>query len=185
MQRPGVELTVVETYGGSLWRDLRDGRLDALIAPIGQASADLRTLDLGYETWVALVGMNHRLAGIGPLPARGLAGERIAVTGHRDGAALDKQIAELLAGLGVTPELATAGPAPLAAVAAGEMVALTTTEEALPAGVIARTLDPRCTLAFELLWRDESPSPALTELIGLADAHARRAPARRRLAAVA
>jgi hypothetical protein len=65
------------------------------------------------------------------------------------------------------------------------MVALTTTEEALPAGVIARTLDPRCTLAFELLWRDESPSPALTELIGLADAHARRAPARRRLAAVA
>src|SRR5262249_28988241 len=28
-ERPGVELTVVEAYGGRLWRDLRDGRLDA------------------------------------------------------------------------------------------------------------------------------------------------------------
>jgi len=65
------------------------------------------------------------------------------------------------------------------------MVALTTTEATVPAGVIARTLDPRRTLAFELLWRDESPSPPLSELIRLAAAHARRAPAPRRLAAVA
>jgi DNA-binding transcriptional LysR family regulator len=184
-QRPAVELTVVETYGGSLWRDLRDGRLDAVIAPIGHASPDLRTLDLGHEAWVALLGTNHRLAGIGPLPARGLAGERIAVTGHADGAALDSRIAELLADLDVTPELVPAGPLSLAAVAAGEMVALTTAPEALPAGVIARALDPRRTLAFELLWRDKSPFPALAELIGLVGAHARRAPATRRLAAVA
>src|ERR1700761_9603684 len=36
--RPSVELTVVEAYGGTLWRDLRDGRLEALIAPTGHAS---------------------------------------------------------------------------------------------------------------------------------------------------
>src|SRR5438477_6383896 len=27
-ERPGVELTVLEAYGGMLWRELRDGRLD-------------------------------------------------------------------------------------------------------------------------------------------------------------
>ena len=28
-ERPGVEVTVLEAHGGTLWRDLRDGRLDA------------------------------------------------------------------------------------------------------------------------------------------------------------
>lgn len=69
-ERPGVEVTVVEAYGGTLWRDLRDARLDALIAPAGHASADVRTLVLGSESWVVLLGTGHRLAGIGPLAAR-------------------------------------------------------------------------------------------------------------------
>ena len=38
---PGVELTVVESYGGTLLRDLRDGRLDAMIAPSAFGSAEL------------------------------------------------------------------------------------------------------------------------------------------------
>src|SRR6185503_11390147 len=32
-QRPAVELTVMESYAGTVLRDLRDGRLDAIIAP--------------------------------------------------------------------------------------------------------------------------------------------------------
>src|SRR3954453_17123793 len=32
-ERPAVELTVVESFAGTLLRDLRDGRLDAIIAP--------------------------------------------------------------------------------------------------------------------------------------------------------
>src|SRR6478735_3929013 len=59
--RPGVELTVVEAYGAMLWRDLRAGRLDGLVAPTGHASADLRTLELGHEDWVVLVGTGHPL----------------------------------------------------------------------------------------------------------------------------
>ena len=51
-ERPGVELTVLEAYGGTLWRDLRDGRLDALVAPAGHASADLRS----RRTWLRVVG---------------------------------------------------------------------------------------------------------------------------------
>jgi DNA-binding transcriptional LysR family regulator len=172
-ERPGVELSVLQGYGGTLLRDLRGGRLDALLTPTGSAAAaDMKTLDLGSAEWVVLVGTGHPLAGIGPLAARELEGERIAVTGHRDGAAFDRAVADVLAELGVTPELAPGAPWPAlhAAVASNEVVALTTAPEALPKGVIARRLDPRRTLSFELLWRDEAASPALA---GLVDAAAR------------
>ena len=95
-ERPGVELTVVEAYGGTLWRDLRAGRLDALVAPTGHGSADLRTLELGRAEWVMLVGTGHPLAGIGSADAENLQGERIVVTGHRDGAVLDRSVSDLL-----------------------------------------------------------------------------------------
>jgi DNA-binding transcriptional LysR family regulator len=166
---PGVDLTVLEAYGGTLWRELRDGRLDALLAPAGNASADLRTLELGSDPWVALIGTGHRLGGIGPLVAEALDGERIAVTGHRDGAAFDRTVAQLLAGLGVTAELVPAAPGPAlnAEVAAHDVLALTTTPDAIPAGLVIRPLNPQKTLSFELLTRDEPPSPALGEFIGL------------------
>jgi DNA-binding transcriptional LysR family regulator len=186
-ERPGVELTVLEAYGGTLWRDLRDRRLDALMAPTGHASADLRALELGSESWVVLVGRGHRLAGIGPVAPEELEGERIAVTRHRDGAPFDRAVAELVDTLGVAAELVPGAPGPAlhATVAASEVLALTTAPDALPDGVIARRLDPRRTLAFELLSRDETPSPALAGLIDLVVATAQPAPPIRSLAAVA
>ena len=186
-ERPRVELTVLEAHGGTLWRDLRDARIDALVAPKGHASPDLRALELGRESWVVLIGNGHPLAGIGPSAAEDLDGHAIAVTGHRDGAALDRAVAGVLNELGVSPELVPAAPGPAlhAAVAGNELLALTTAPDALPAGVIARTLEPGRTLAFELLSRDETPSPALVGLIGFAAAAAQRRPAIRRLAAVA
>ena len=62
-ERPAVELTVVESYGGTLLRDLRDGRLDAMIAPSEFGSAELRRVRLGREPWLVLAGPGHRLAG--------------------------------------------------------------------------------------------------------------------------
>ena len=186
-ERPGVELTVVEAYGGTLWRDLRAGRLDALVAPTGHGSADLRTLELGQEDWVVLVGTGHPLARIGSMDAEDLQGERIAVTGHRDGAILDRTVSDLLAELGVAAQLVPGaqGPARHAAVAKNEAVVLTTAPDAVPSGLIVRRLEPRRTLAFELLWRDEVPSPALSELISLAAVNVRRPLSTRALAAVA
>ena len=184
--RPGVELSVLEAYGGMLSRELRDGRLDALLAPTGHASADLRTLALGSDAWVVLIGTGHRLAGIGPVAAEELEGERIAVARHRDGAAFDRAVAKLLGDLGVASELVPGGPGPAlnAQVAANDLLALTTTPDALPGGVVVRPLEPQRTLAFELLTRDETPSPALAEFIGLA-ASSTRYPSLRPLAAVA
>ena len=182
-----MELTVLEGYGGTLWRDLRDGRLDALVAPTGHRSVDLSSLELGAEDWLVLVGTGHPLAGIGPVAADALDGERVAVTGHRDGAALDRAVGELLADLGVASELVPSAPGPALhdAVAANEVVALTTAPDALPSGVIARRLDPRRTLSFELLWSAEPASPALAGFINLAHADARGLPPTRSLAAVA
>lgn len=184
-ERPGVELTVLEAYGGTLWRDLRDGRIDALIAQTGHSSADLRTRALGPEPWMVLIGTGHRLAGIGPLAAEDLDGERVALTGHRDGAVFDRAVAELLAGLGVASKLApgAAGPALHAAVAGNEVLALTTAPDAFPARFVARLLAPRRTLGFELLWRDEAPSAALAEFISSASAGIARPSPTRSLAA--
>src|SRR5262249_11806306 len=111
-ERPAVELSVLQGDGGALWRELRDGHLDALIGPAGHGGPELETLDLGSEPWVVLTGSDHRLAGSGPVVATDLAGERVAVTGHRDGALVDRAVGEVLAGLGVAAELVPSGPWP-------------------------------------------------------------------------
>jgi DNA-binding transcriptional LysR family regulator len=182
----GIELTVLEGYGGTLWRDLRDGRLDAVVAPANFASADLRGLDLGAEPWVVLVGRSHRLAGVGPLAAEDLIGEQIAVTAHRDGAGYDRAVADVLSDLGVVATLVRSAPGPgsQSAVADGNVLALTTASEAFNAEVIARPLDPARGLAFELLWRDETPSLALSELIRVAAESVERGPSDPHLLAV-
>jgi DNA-binding transcriptional LysR family regulator len=166
-ERDGVELTVLEGYGGTLWHDLRDGRLDAVVAPSSFSSPDLRTLKLGSEPWIVLVAEGHRLAGNGPVGARELQGERIAVTAHRDGAGHDRMVADMLGELGVRAAITRTAPGPALyrSVACGDAIALTTAPAALPPGVRARPLNVAPEVPFELLWRDETPSPALAEFV--------------------
>ncbi len=166
-ERPAVEVTTHESYGGTLARDLRDGRLDAILAPSIFGSPDLRAVTLGEEPWVALVGRGHRLGVEGPLNAKDLRDEEIVVTGHRDGAGYDRAVEDTLRGLGLSPVLRRGGPGPalLAAVASGEAIALTTAPGALDSELIARPLHPTCTLSFDLLWQAQTPSPALAELV--------------------
>lgn len=170
----GVELTVVESYGGTLLRDLRDGRLDAMIAPSVLGSAELRRVRLGREPWLVLAGPGHRLAGSGPVAAPELEAERFVITGHRDGAAYDRVVADTLAALGVTAALESGGPGPamLAAVSAGEALALTTTPDAAISPVTVRAIHPVRRVEFALLWRDETPAPALDQLIRCAEGRA-------------
>ena len=186
-ERGGVELTVLEGYGGTLWRDLRDGRLDVVLAPTCFSSADLRRLALGAEPWMVLVGSGHRLAGVGAVAATDLHGEQIVVTAHRDGAGYDRAIAELLGELEVAAALVRSAPGPAfcRAVADGYAVALTTAPEALHPNVGARPLEPAHKLAFELMWRNETASPALNELVRIVAENVERTTTRPALAAVA
>jgi DNA-binding transcriptional LysR family regulator len=78
-ERPGVELTVMESYAGTLLRDLRDGRLDAMIAPSEIGSAELRRVRLGREPWLVVAGPSHPLAGSGPIAAAELERQRFVV----------------------------------------------------------------------------------------------------------
>jgi DNA-binding transcriptional LysR family regulator len=189
--RPGVELTLLEGYAGTLWHELRDGHIDALISTSGREISDLRTsrtLDLGSEPWVVLAGQSHRLAATGSVQASDLEGEQIAVTAHRDGSGYDRAIAGLLEELGVTAVLTKAAPGPSlqAAVARGDAVALTTAPAELHPEVVVRPLHPRQTIRFELLWREDSLSPALAEFVRLtAEQVDASTSARPRLAAVA
>jgi DNA-binding transcriptional LysR family regulator len=185
-ERPGVELSVIQGDAGALWRDVRDRRLDALLTPTGHATADMKALELGSAPWVALIGTGHPLAGIGPLAASELDGERIAVTGHRDGAAFDTAVADVLGELDVAAELVPGTPWPAlhAAIRSNDLVALTTASEDPPRGVVARRIEPLRTLSFELLWRDEVPSPALAGFVNAATAQAQHQPSTTALAAV-
>jgi DNA-binding transcriptional LysR family regulator len=173
-ERPAVELTVMQSYAGTLLRELRDGRLDAVIAPSELGSAELRRVRLGREPWLVLAGPSHPLAGSGPVAAAELEGQRFVVTGHRDGAGYDRLVADTLGALGVTVALERGGPGPamLAAVAAGDALVLTTAAEVAIGGAAARSIQPIRRVEFALLWRDESAAPALDELIRSAEARA-------------
>ena len=187
-ERDGVELTVLEGYGGTLWHQLRESRLDAVIAPSSYASPDLRVLELGTEPWAVLVAEGHRLAGSDPIDPQQLQGERIAVTAHHDGAAYDRMVADVLGELGVTAAMTRTAPGPALyrSVARGDAIALITAPVALPAGVLARPLNLPRPVPFVLLWRDEPPSPALAELVRLsAESLGDTATTRRQLRAVA
>jgi DNA-binding transcriptional LysR family regulator len=173
-ERPAVELTVMESYAGTLLRDLRDGRLDAMIAPSEFGSAELRRVRLGREPLLVVAGPSHPLAGSGPIAAAELEGQRFVVTGHRDGAGYDRLVADTLGALGVTAALERGGPGPamLAAVAAGDALLLTTAPEVAIGGAAARSIQPIRRVEFALLWRDETAAPALDELIRSAEARA-------------
>jgi hypothetical protein len=81
---------------------------------------------------------------------------------------------------------AAPGPSLQAAVARGDAVALTTAPAELHPEVIVRPLHPRQTIRFELLWREDSGSPALAEFVRLTGEQMDASTsARPRLAAVA
>jgi DNA-binding transcriptional LysR family regulator len=165
--RTDVELTVVESYAGTLLRDLRDGRLDAVVAPSVLGSTGLSRTAVGHDPWLVLAGPRHRLAGgSGPVAVDELRGATFVVTGHRDGVAYDRVVAETLVAAGVTPELLRggSGPALFAAVASGEALGLTTSSYVAGEGMVVRPLHPERRVGFALFWRDE-PTPALDEFI--------------------
>lgn len=166
-----LELSVLEGYGGAVWNELRNGRLDAVIAPAGYASADLQRLSLGVEPWMVVMSRSHHLAArSGPLSAADLEGQLIALTTHRDGAEYDRAVAGVLGRLGVSARFTRAVPAPglPAAVTNETALVLTTGPEVSHADAIVRSLPCDRPLEFALLWRKQTISPAVTELIRIA-----------------
>lgn len=162
----GVDLSILEGLGGCLWRELRDRRLDAVIAPSCCGGADLRRLDLGGEPWVALVSSRHPLATMRQLDPESLYGKPILVNGQRDAASQDDALTALLADLGLSPRLMSGTPgSKLGAVVAGRAVALTTAPGLLSPELVVRPLSPTRTLSFSLLWRDEPQPPVLRKFV--------------------
>jgi DNA-binding transcriptional LysR family regulator len=172
---PGVELIVMESQGGTLLRDLRDGRLDALLAPTVISAPELNALHLAEEPWTVLIGHGHPLANGEPVVTpEELDGEAFVVTGHRDGACYDRAVTQTLADLGVSPVLHRGGPGPalFAPVADGEALGLSTRTGAMNADVVIRSLRPSREVSFELVWREDTPAPALREFIRAAETFA-------------
>jgi DNA-binding transcriptional LysR family regulator len=174
-ERPQVEVTVLEAYGGLLVRDLEDGRLDAVVVPAVFGVPGLRRQPLAAEPLVVAIGHAHRLAGSGPLTAVELDGAELIVTGHRDGAAYDVAIGDVLNAAGVSHSERRGGYGPnlYAPVVEDEAVAVTTLASLGGADLLTRELQPTQTMRFELLWRDQTPSPPLEALTRMASTVAR------------
>jgi DNA-binding transcriptional LysR family regulator len=188
-RRPAVEVTVLESQGGAVIRDLQDGRLDAVIAPATFAAPDLDSVSVGREPWMVILSRWHRLSQLDGVTAEELETETVVLTGQRDGAGYDRAVREALSEMAIVPGFAACGPGPalMTEVAAGGAIALSTAPGDLGGELMTRPLKPTRTLAFELLWRSGTPSPALNELIGVSQhmgvpARVRPAP---RLSAVA
>jgi DNA-binding transcriptional LysR family regulator len=180
---PGVELIVVESHGGTLLRDLRDGRLDALFTPAAFSAPELQRANVGAEPWAVLVGPGHQLAdGTAPLSPEDLDGEAFVVTGHRDGAGYDRAVTQMLSELGVSPVLHRGGPGPalFSPVVDGEALGLSTRAGAVNQEVVCRSICPEREVSFDLAWRDDTPAPALREFIRAAESFTENSsPARR------
>jgi DNA-binding transcriptional LysR family regulator len=167
----GLELSVLEGYGGAVWNELRAGRLDAVIAPAGYASADLQRVSLGAEPWMVVISRSHDLAArSGPLSAADLEGQLIALTTHRDGAEYDRAVAGVLDRLDVRAQFIRAVPTPglPGAVTNETALVLTTGPEVSHADAVVRSLPSAPPLEFVLLWRGQAISPAVTQLIRIA-----------------
>ncbi|MDX6627861.1 MAG: hypothetical protein QOH00_107 [Gaiellales bacterium] len=169
-ERPNVELTLVEAYGGVVVREVADGRLDAALVPLPFATPDLHHAPFGSESLIVAVGPGHRLAGTEPISLSELDGEEVLVTGHRDGAALDSAVAGLLGAAGVSHSThrGCSGPRLFGRVADGRAVAVTTRPSIDRPGVLTRELEPRQAMPFALVWRVRSPAPPLLEFIRVA-----------------
>jgi len=169
-ERPQVEITVAEVYGGVVVRDLRDRRLDAAVVPAAFTPPELRRQPLATEPLVVAIGRAHRLAGPGPLMIGELDGEELIVTGHRDGAAYDCAVAGVLNAVGVSLSERRGGHASdlLGPVVDGEALAVTTLPSVDRGDVLVRELHPSQTIPFDLLWRADTPSPPLAALIRIA-----------------
>jgi DNA-binding transcriptional LysR family regulator len=172
IDRPGVEVTVVEAYGGVVVGEVADGRLDAAIVPVPFTSPKLRHAPLGAEPLIVAVGAGHRLAGNGPVSMDELAGEEVMVTGHRHGAAFDSAVAGVLGAAGVSHSTQAGGwgPSMFDRIAEGRSVAFTTRPTIDRPGVLGRELDPPQAMPFALVWRSHSPAPPLLALIRAASA---------------
>jgi hypothetical protein len=112
------------------------------------------------------------LARPGPVTSDELDGEAVVVTGHRDGAGYDRAVAQMLAEFGLSPVLRRGGPGPalFGPVADGQALALSTAAGAAAGDVLVRPFRPARDVSFELLWRDETPTPALREFIRIGEA---------------
>jgi DNA-binding transcriptional LysR family regulator len=178
---PNLEITVVESFGGTLLRELRDGRLDAIVAPSVVGSPELHRIALASEPVVVFAAPGHRLGRPGPITAEELDGEQVVVTGQRDGAGYDHAVIEALTELGVAAVTMRGGPGPalFGPVFGGQAVGLSTAAGVDAGALFARPLSPARDVLFELFWLDETPSPALCEFIRAADEQAKATAAER------
>jgi DNA-binding transcriptional LysR family regulator len=169
LDRPGVDLEVVEAQSGTLAANVRDQRLDAaiVVAP-ERAMRGVAVLDLSLERAGVAMAQDHPLARRAGLAPADLAGETFVISGDRGAEEEDGATRRLLDELGVEHELRTGGYgfAMLEHVRDGGALLLDP-HPALAgnAGLVWRPLRPAPGLRFEVIWGDAVQSGPLRAFV--------------------
>lgn len=171
-EHPDVEVTVVQSLGGLLVREVGDRRLDAAIVPAPFATPELVTAGLPPEPLAVGIPPGHSLDAEGPLPAADLEGHGVLVHGHRDSGAFDRAIEARLTELGIAtvPRRRSLDPSLPTSGATGAAVVLTTTASCRRSGLLPRTLLPSTPMPFVVVHRTRERSAVLSEFLAAATA---------------
>jgi DNA-binding transcriptional LysR family regulator len=167
---PDVEVTVVQSLGGLLVREVRDRRLDAAIVPAPFATPELSAVPLSGDPLAVGVPPGHPLDTEGPVDAGDLEGHDLLVHGHRDSGAFDRSIEEVLCGLGVSTAARRKSPDPasLAHDRAPDAVVVTTAASCRRSGLVARKLRPTTRMPFAIVHRAGESSAVLGNFLSVA-----------------
>jgi DNA-binding transcriptional LysR family regulator len=167
--RPGVDVTTVESATNTLLRDVRDRRLDAAIVLGPQ---DLRpameTLMLSHGPVGLLMAADHPLATLRSLKPEDLQRQVFMVSGDGGAGTYDDQIRQALVSLGIEHDVLRGGYAfaMLGPVREGNALMFDGFPSlATSADIVWRPLDPAPTYEFDLVWLSGPTSGPLEAFI--------------------
>ena len=171
-EAPGVMLYPREDTTGALLRELRQGRLDAVVGFCAPDDDALERERLRDEPAILHVAAGHPLAGRADVALSELAAETFLVAGGPDSPGYTQVVIELCRAAGFTPRTAE-DPYPdlgLQAVREGLGVSLyvrSAFAPEMPGSAFVRVQDP-ASFPFDLLWRRGTRSGALDAVLAVA-----------------
>ena len=166
-ERPGIAASVIEAQCGALLRDLRDARLDAVVVLGPVVDPRFAAEPVGDEPAMAAVVADDTVASLPAIGMSSIAGHALTVSGEPDGAAYDRIVMQVAAGLEPPPRTLSMGHLSLVLVPAqaGRSVSIVPASVRPLPGCTLRPLEREIRFRFDLVWREDHMPPIVPFLL--------------------